>query len=100
MFDFTVKGSVVGWNTTMDGSKTFVKLQPAGNANGLQRDEKPGLLEAIISPALIKNLAMNALVTVRGKGLVYLVEGTDKQGRHKLYTFYRFEAENIEPATA
>lgn len=98
MFDFTVKGSVVGFNTTQDGSKTFVKIQPAsGNIPQLQRDERPGFLDVLVSPMAIKNLAVNAAVSVKGKAYVIFRDWRDpKSGIQKTFTNFRYEAEAVE----
>src|SRR5689334_11773546 len=60
VFDFAVKGSVVGFNTSHDGTKTFVKIQPLStNMGQYQRDERPGFLDVLVSPNAIKNLAVS-----------------------------------------
>jgi len=103
MFDFTVKGSVVGFNTTQDGTKTFVKIQPSSSASGaqLQRDERPGFLDVLVPPAAIKNLAVSAAVVLRGKGYVIFRDWRDpKNGVQKTFTNFRYEAEVVEAVKA
>ncbi len=101
MFDFAVKGTVMGFNTSQDGTKNFVKIQPAGSVGGLNRDERPGLLDIQVAAGAIKGLAMNALVVVRGKGSVVLKDWRNpREGTQKTFTNYRFEAETVETAKA
>lgn len=101
MFDFAVKGSLAGFNPSADGTKCYVKIQPTGQVSGLQRDERPGLLDMIVPAAAIKNLAMNALVLARGKGAVLIRDWRNPQtGKQKAIINYRFEVETIEPAKA
>lgn len=99
MFDFVVKGTVVGFNTSTDGTKNYVKILPSGSVSGLNRDERPGILDVHVSPGDVGNLAMNAKVVARGKGIVYLRDWRDpREGTTKVFTNYRFEADVIEPA--
>lgn len=101
VFDFAVKGTVVGFNTSQDGTKTFIKVQPPAGGASMQRDERPGLLDILVPANTFKNLAVNTLVTVRGKALVMLREWRNpREGTVKTYVNYRFEAEVIEPAKA
>lgn len=102
VFDFAVKGSVVGFNTSQDGTKTFVKIQPAAvNGAQLQRDERPGFLDVLVAPAAIKNLAVNAGVVMRGKGYVIFRDWRDpKTGIQKTFTNFRYEAESVDPVKA
>lgn len=100
VFDFAVKGSVVGFNTSHDGTKTFVKIQPLStNMGQYQRDERPGFLDVLVSPNAIKNLAVSASVVVRGKAFVIFRDWRDpKSGLQKTFTNYRYEAETVEAA--
>jgi hypothetical protein len=98
VFDFTVKGSVVGFNTSQDGTKTFVKIMPlAVNGVQLQRDERPGYLDILVAPGSTKNLAANSVVVVRGKGYVIFRDWRDpKSNMQKTFTNFRYEAEALE----
>jgi hypothetical protein len=100
VFDFTCKGSVVGFNTSQDGTKTFVKVQPSStNMGQYQRDERPGYLDVLVSGSAIKNLAAGAAVLVRGKAFVIFRDWRDpKSGTQKTFTNYRYEAESVELA--
>jgi hypothetical protein len=101
MFDFAVKGTVVGFYTTMDGLRTVAKVQPLGSPGGLERDERPGVMDVAVPTSAMKNLGANAQVLVRGKGTVLLRETRDKEtGKPKLWTNYRFEAESVEVVKA
>ena len=100
MFDFAVKGAVVGFNTSKDGSKHFVKIQPTGNIPALNRDERPGLVDIQIAAGSIRGLGMNAPVLVKGKGLVILKDWRSPEGIVKTIQNHRFEAESIEPIKA
>lgn len=103
MFDFAVKGSVVGFNTSQDGTKTFLKIQPSMALNGgqLQRDERPGYLDVLVPPTVTKNYAPNSLIQVRGKGYVIFKDWRDpKTNTQKTFTNYRYDAETIEAIKA
>ena len=101
VFDFAVKGTVVGFNTTRDGSKSFLKIQPVADAGKLQRDERPGVLEIALPAGNSKSLALHATVLVRGKGLVALRDWRNpRDGKTKPIANYRFEAETVEAVRA
>lgn len=94
--EFAVKGTVAGFNTTQDGTKTYVKITPS-TPGTINREERVGVWDVLVPPNVLKNLAMGALVLVRGKGTVYTREAKDREGRMKNFTNYRYEAETLEP---
>jgi len=101
MFDFAVKGAVTGFNPSADGTKFYLKIQPATPMSGLQRDERPGLLDMTVPVSVVKNLSINMLVLARGKGAVVLRDWRNPQtGKQKVIPNYRFEVETIEPVKA
>jgi len=98
MFEFAVKGSVVGFNPSADGTKCYVKIQPVNPPN-LQRDERAGLVDMIVPAAAVKSLAVNAVVLVRGKCTSFVKDWRNPQtGKQKAIKDFRFEAETIDPA--
>jgi len=101
MFEFAVKGSVVGFNTAQDG-RTFVKIQPVSSGNlQLQREERLGYLDVLVPSNVMKSLAAGSAVQVRGKGYVIFKDWRDpKTLAEKTFTNYRYEAEAIEPVKA
>ena len=99
MFDFSVKGTVAGFNTAKDG-RCFVKIQPSVSPTGLNRDERPGIMELQVSEKAGNNLAMHAAVQVEGKAYAFYRDSRDSEGKPKSYLNYRFEAESIEPVKA
>lgn len=98
MMEFSIKGTVAGFNTAQDG-RTYAKITPVlpGTIN---RDEKAGVWDVLVPATAIKNLAMSALVLVKGKGTVYTREAKDREGRMRDWTNFRFEADSLELAKA
>jgi len=98
MMEFSIKGTVAGFNTAQDG-RTYAKITPASQGT-INREEKPTVWDVLVPPTATKNLAMGAQVIVRGKGTVYTREAKDREGRLRDWTNYRFEADTLELAKA
>lgn len=100
MFDFAVKGTVIGFNPSKDGTKHYLKIQPAGPVPTLNRNERAGLLDITVPPGAIKGLGANTLVMIRGKGTVTVHDWRNEEGTVKAIVNHRFEAETVEAVKA
>jgi hypothetical protein len=95
MFDFSVKGTVTGFNTLSDG-RTIVKIQPEKSAKNIGRDERSGIMDIAVPANIANDYAMRQAVVVEGSGEVYFRERRDeKTGKIRSFANYRFEAQNI-----
>lgn len=100
MYDFSIRGTVAGFYTTQDNAKTLIKIQPEKNPSNLERDERPGVLSIVVPQNLMKNLAMNTLVLVKGKESVRFKDMRGDDGKVRSFPRYVHEAESIEPVKA
>jgi len=95
MFDFSVKGTVAGFNTLSDG-RLILKIQPDKNAKNIGRDERSGVMDIAVPANVQNDFAMRQQVIVQGEGEVYFRERRDeKTGKIRSYANYRFEAQDI-----
>lgn len=99
MYDFAVRGTVVGFFNSKDNSRTFIKVMPEKLPN-LERDERATPLTIVVPQALVKNFAMNSLLVVRGKACTYQKDVRCEDGKVRTYTNFDHEAESIEMAKA
>lgn len=98
MFDFSVKGTVTGFNTLSDG-RTIVKIQPEKSAKNIGRDERSGIMDVALPANVPQDIGLRQLVKVEGEGEVYFRERRDERtGKIRSFANYRFEAQTISAA--